>query len=63
MSRPILLNVFMNNLNSGTEDTHSTLVDGTKLEVNMLEARAVTQRDLKRLEEWPDRSLLTSVIV
>lgn len=48
----------MNNLNSGTQYTLSKSVDGTKLAVSMLEGRAVTQRDLKRLEERSDRSLL-----
>lgn len=56
---PILLNVFMNNLNNGTEYALSKSGDGTKLAVNMLEGRVVIQRDLKRLEEWSDdRSLL-----
>ena len=55
---PILLNVFMNNLNYGTEYALSKLVDGTKLPVNMPEGRAVIQSDLKRLEEWSGRSLL-----
>lgn len=48
----------MNNLNSRTQYTLSKSVDGTKLAVSMLEGRAVTQRDLKRLEERSDRSLL-----
>ncbi|GAB0184926.1 triadin [Grus japonensis] len=56
---PILLNAFMSDLNSGTEYALSSSVDGTKLVVSMLEGRAVVQRDLKRLEEWSDRSLLT----
>lgn len=55
---PILFNVFMNNLDSGTEYTPSKLVDGTKLVVNKLEGRAVIQRHLKNLEEWFDRNLL-----
>jgi len=36
---PILLNIFMNNLNSGTEYALTKLVGGAKLVVNVLRAR------------------------
>lgn len=45
---PILLNAFVDNLNSEAEYALSKLVDSTKLVVNMLEGRAVSRGTSRR---------------
>jgi len=51
---PVLLNIFVSNMNSGNECTFSKLADNTKLcgVVDTLEGRDAIQRDLGRLEKW-----------
>ncbi|GAB0179154.1 cAMP-dependent protein kinase inhibitor alpha [Grus japonensis] len=49
-----LFNIFVVNMDSGIECTHSKFANDTKLcgAVNMLEGRDAIQRDLDRLERW-----------
>ncbi|GAB0187284.1 mitochondrial enolase superfamily member 1 [Grus japonensis] len=51
---PALFDIFVGEMDSGTEGTLSKFVDDTKLcdLVNMLEERDAIQRDLDRLEKW-----------
>ncbi|PKU32101.1 rna-directed dna polymerase from mobile element jockey-like [Limosa lapponica baueri] len=57
---PVLLNIFVGDMDSGIECTFSKFANDTKLcgVVDMLEGRDAIQRDLDRLERWARVNLM-----
>jgi len=56
----VLLNIFVSNMNSGTECTLSKFAHDAKLcgAADALEGRDAIQRDLDRLEKWACANLM-----
>ncbi|KAF4798135.1 hypothetical protein TURU_067477 [Turdus rufiventris] len=54
----MIVNIFINDLNDGSESSLSKFADDTKLygEVDMSEGRDISQRDLGRLGEWQSKN-------
>jgi len=58
--RPALFNIFVGDMDSGTECTLAKSANDTRLcgAANMLEGRDAIQRDLDRLERWAGANLM-----
>ena len=59
---PILLKIFINNLDKGTECTVLALPDDIKFRkmTEILESRTTAQSDCGKLEEWASRNFINS---
>ena len=55
---PVLFNVFINDLDDGTEYTLSRFTDDIKWEEWLIHRRVGLPLDLDRLENWADRNLM-----